>query len=729
MATDAKYIYVRVHEAYEKYDACKIGQTNNIPDRDTTYATGEVKRGRFIMVFQITSKCCIVKIEGLLKKMFEAYNIVFDGGTEFYKKDIMVLIEPIFETLDIEYKKLSDDEIESLTRKTKPSLSTVISNNTNTIYTPRDYQQTIIDNAVSYFENNRKGLLVLTCGIGKTLLSLWIAKELQANTILIGVPNLLLLKQWKNTCSALFVNTPCLIVCDTRTVEHIEKFMKENERFIIITTYSSAHKVNKVSNRILSSFTFDMKINDECHHLTALHTKENPDGEDDERKQFIKMLDIPSIKQISLTATPKHISDDTRGTSISNDNKEFFGDIIDSRNMLWAINKEIICDYVIQTIITKETQLEQHLATFNITEENDKRLFLSAFASLKSIATGHSHHLLIYSNNTANSLKISKYITMLLENSYFTVQDLYYSTYNGKMDTTVQTEIINNFANAQVGIISCVYCLGEGWDFPLLDAVVFAENMTSNIRIVQSALRASRKDKNNNGKKAKIILPILSSVDWLDNENNDLKKVREVIYQLGLEDETIIQKVRVYKIAFEKQTTKDGDDDGYNNYCDGADGDSEYEYDEEMTSQLRLKTIPRIALDITYAKAKKIIAVYQCKSKEDYIVLCEKDARLSAEPEELFKSQFTSWVDYLSIDRVYYDLETCKNKANKYISVIKKADSADKADYLDLSIVCKELCDTDALFPPFGLWVDYYNVKSLQDIIILSPQRKKKGIL
>ncbi len=79
MATDAKYIYVRVHEAYEKYDACKIGQTNNIPDRDTTYATGEVKRGRFIMVFKIMSKCCIVKIEGLLKKMFEAYNIVFDG--------------------------------------------------------------------------------------------------------------------------------------------------------------------------------------------------------------------------------------------------------------------------------------------------------------------------------------------------------------------------------------------------------------------------------------------------------------------------------------------------------------------------------------------------------------------------------------------------------------------------------------------------------------------------
>ena len=58
-----------------------------------------------------------------------------------------------------------------------------------------------------------------------------------------------------------------------------------------------------------------------------------------------------------------------------------------------------------------------------------------------------------------------------------------------------QKEIINNFEKSQFGIITCVYCLGEGWDFSLLDGVAFAETMTSNIRIVQSALTASRKTK------------------------------------------------------------------------------------------------------------------------------------------------------------------------------------------------------------------------------------------
>ena len=42
----------------------------------------------------------------------------------------------------------------------------------------------------------------------------------------------------------------------------------------------------------------------------------------------------------------------------------------------------------------------------------------------------------------------------------------------------------------------CVYIFGEGFDLPKLNGVVFAEQMTSEIRIVQSALRPNRMDKN-----------------------------------------------------------------------------------------------------------------------------------------------------------------------------------------------------------------------------------------
>jgi hypothetical protein len=39
--------------------------------------------------------------------------------------------------------------------------------------------------------------------------------------------------------------------------------------------------------------------------------------------------------------------------------------------------------------------------------------------------------------------------------------------------------------------------------------------------------------------------------------------------------------------------------------------------------------------------------------------MCEKDERLTKDPEKDFKGQFTNWIDYLSIERKYYDFETC----------------------------------------------------------------------
>ena len=458
-----------------------------------------------------------------------------------------------------------------------------------------------------------------------------------------------------------------------------------------------------------------MKLLDEVHHLTTNNMRLA-----DTTKTYTQMLNISSVKQLSLTATLKQLEsmrDD--GIVVSNDNVEYFGEIIDRKCLLWAINENIICDYVIQTIITNEEQLEQQLSRFHIIEENDKRLFLSAFASLKSIFDGHSHHLLIYSNNKNNSFKLTQYIKILLDDNYFDIPDLYYSNYHSEMKSKDKTKIINNFEKAKFGIITCVYCLGEGWDFPLLDGVVFSENMTSNIRIVQSALRASRKNKKDTNKKNKIILPILNRDDWLENnENPDLKKVREVIYQMGLEDETITQKIKVFRIDIEKQKHK-------KRKKEREMVDEFGEYDDELTTKLRLKTIKRIALSTTYEKARKIIVSKNIKNKEEYLELCEKDNRLSDEPEIVFKEQFTNWIEYLSIERIYYDLETCIEKVNELLILHNEI----KNHNLDLSIVCKELCKIDVLFPPNGLWVEYYNVKDLRDLITITNKKKKMGVI
>ena len=722
------YIYARNHTSYEVYDACKVGKANNIPERDTQYATGEITRGYFEEVFEVPITQMGI-IERLLQSEFNELHIKYNAGTEFYNKKIITLIEPYLITLGIKYKKLSKQEISDLVRcnrvrQTMKKINTNLlikmlkSKKTNkqiVTYIPRDYQEILIKKSYEYFQINGKGLLIIPCGVGKTLISLWITQELKSNTILIGVPNKLLLKQWKEVICSLFQLIPYLIVSGGVEIENITQFLENNQKkCIVLTTYSSAHNVYTATQNI--SFAFDMKINDECHHLTSHNMRLA-----DTSKKYIQMLNIPSVKQLSLTATLKQLEsmcDD--GVVVSNDNVEYFGEIIDRKCLLWAIDKNIICDYVIQTIITNEEQLEQQLLRFNITQENDKILFLSAFTSLKSISDGHSHHLLNYVNNKDNSFKIIQYIKMLLDHKYFDMPDLYYSNYHGTMKSKDQTDIINKFDKAKFGIISCVYCLGEGYDNDNIDAVVFSENMTSNIRIVQSALRASRKNKNDTNKKTKIILPILNRDDWLENnENQDLKKVREVIYQMGLEDETITQKIKVFRIDIEKQKSTKREK-GEREIVDEFG-----EYEHELTQKLKLKTIKRTALSTTYEKARKIIADKNIKSKESYYELCERDNRLSKEPEIVFKGQFTNWIEYLSIERVYYDLETCKNKVGEYLLLRPEI----KKYYLDLSIVSNELCKIDALFPPNGLWVEYYKVNDLRDIITIINKKKKMGAI
>jgi predicted helicase len=705
------YIYIRNHPSYNEYDACKMGKTTNISERDMQYATGEIKRGYFELVIQVPVLKLNI-IERLLQNEFCYLNIKHDAGIEFYNKKIITLIEPYLTNIKLQFKKLSKQEIDDLVRcnRVKNNIQSLIkkmkSNKQKISYKPKDYQRVIIQKSYEYFQTKDKGLLIIPCGVGKTLVSLWITQELNSKTILVGVPNILLLKQWRNVINIIFPDIQYLVVSSGVDIENITKFLENNQRkCIVITTFSSAYKVYTATQNIC--YTFDMKINDECHHLTSssMEIAHNTSKANYKFQQYIQMLNIKSIKQISLTATLKQIMDDNNSV-ISNDNIEYFGEIIDRKCLLWAINKNIICDYVIQTIITNEEEI-----TIN-NNENDKTLFLSAFASLKSINDGNSHHLLIYSNNKDNSQKIIEYIKQILNDSYFDIPDLYYSNYHGDMKSKEQIGILNNFNKAKFGIISCVYCLGEGYDNHIIDAVVFAENMSSNIRIVQSALRAGRKNILEPSKITKIILPIVNN-DWLENnENSDLDKVKKVVYQMGLEDETITQKIKVFKINIIKEVNNKEQ----NNKEFGK-------YDEELTKQLTLKTIKRSLFGVSYEKAKKIIAAKNIKNitKEEYYKLCDIDNRLSTEPEIIYKGQFTNWIEYLGVERVYYDLETCKNKISQYLSQYPEIKTL-----LEISSINNELCKLDYLFPPCGLWVEYYNVKDLRDVIII--KKKKTGM-
>ena len=76
------YIYVRNHPSYDVENACKMGKANNIPERDTQYATGEIRRGYFEAVFEVPIENMGI-VERLLQNEFRELNIKYDAGTEF----------------------------------------------------------------------------------------------------------------------------------------------------------------------------------------------------------------------------------------------------------------------------------------------------------------------------------------------------------------------------------------------------------------------------------------------------------------------------------------------------------------------------------------------------------------------------------------------------------------------------------------------------------------------
>lgn len=714
------YIYVRTHEAYELYGVCKLGKTQNITNRETTYITGEFVKGDFSYVFEVPlAKMSLA--EKKLSEDFKSFHVRRGfGGKEFYKKEIIPLIKEQLIKHSIEARQLTCDEIKSIVRKeyiakiakyiNKKSVRRLIKKLKalkKSPYTRRSDQTEVINLSLTHFQEYNKGLLVLICGIGKTLISLWISQDLAAHTILIGVPNILLLVQWEKVIAQLFPACPCLIVKSSVNIEDVTLFLNKNKnKCIVITTYASSHKVCSAS--ISANFTFDMKILDEVHHLTSHHIIE------EKHKTYVKILDVDCVKQLSLTATLKILENKDCSCDdnllISNSNEAYFGKIIFKRPLLWAIQNNIVCDYIIQTLYTDEDQLNtlallitNQGSNSSNDDENDKRLLLSAYAGLKSIADGHSHHLLIYVNNKDHALKVNSYIEKLLSDSYFTLDDLYCSNYDSSMNKDTQKNILVAFEKAHYGIITCVYCLGEGWDFPLLDGVVFAENMTSNIRIVQSALRASRKNAKQPDKLTKIILPIINNNNWLDNSNNsDWKKVREVIYQMGLEDETINYKIKVFRVDIPskpdhyKPRPKHNPKPSIN--------------DDLLEHELRLKTVKRCALGTSYEKAKKIIAEHNIKTKEDYYALTLRLNKLPDDPETAYKGVFTNWIDYLSIERVYYDLKTCKSKVAEYLANETSID-------FELTNIAKNLKSLDNKFPPCDLWCDYYDINDLTEII------------
>jgi len=697
------YIYIRNHLSYDVDDACKMGKTKNIPQRDAQYATGEIKRGYFEAVFEVSIKIMGI-IECLLQNKFYEINVKYDAGTEFYNKKIINLIEPYLITLEIKfgikYRKLSKQEISDLVRCNRvrntmkkiniQSLIHILKSkkiNKQSIWNEREYQTTIINFSKNEVLLQKKIYIELPTGGGKSYIVYNLFEYLKSEFIIIVSPRKIVNSQ-NISQKYLQILKDNYSTFNYSTDNNFDEFLRlSNKKILICCTQS----ISKIYEKILSNDITNITIwFDEAHWAIE---KWVDSLKNDINSQFWLLNNTHIKYRIFTSASPN------KPKILQNEN--IFGkiyspikvkELIDLnwlsriKPYVYSENKKNVDN--INYIISDFSEKNRNFGfSFHNKQINAFNLFYKHYIQYKSNKTHIKPFLLVGDGFTIE--KEPRLQKILLEYKYRDIK-IY--------ETTIHS----------IGYVVAKYSIG--YDFNKLDFIYLSDRKLSIQDIIQCIGRGIRPDElGENGSNREKILNILLPVYIDKNDNSEYEKIIEVLKYLLYDIE-----IPLKEIEFKNRYTPNFIAEHKSNEYDGIN-----DVKSKILELLELDN-KKTAIATTYEKTRKIIADKNIKNPESYYELCEKDNRLPKEPEIVFKRQFTTWIEFLSIKQEYYDLDTCKNKVGEYLLLYPEIKNK-----IDLLIIRNELCKIDTLFPPNSLWFEYYNIKDLRDIIIITNKKKK----
>jgi len=737
------YILISFALEYEN-KAFKFGMSMRLDKRWYDYSDSE-SDPRYHCIFKISNKLTdkqVKFLEGKILKKTDKYRKKTKGNEyrdttkisyedfikiaeevlKFYGINYKIEYEPPFEkperminenTGDIEEEELFKiDESQPITPPESPLCVK------KDILKPYDIQlKQIIQPMIDYYNDNKIGQLIIPPGTGKTLCSLFFSKNQNYDKILIGVPNTLLLKQWKKEIKRVFPDIVVVIFNGSSDIEKIKSDILSNNKIIIITTYQSCNKLSDIN------IIWNFKIGDECHHLTGLYNEKCI-------RSYKVFIELMSDKTLYMTGTRKLVEHENKEKIVySMDDEELFGKIIVEKPIIWSIDNKLITDYKVIILKNTENEIDCLMREYLINSENEKEkeLFVAAIETVKCILDNKElkdlTHVLVYTNSIKNSKKVNEYIDKILDKFPDIKDDIYHKSLSSEDDVDLNIENenseINTFIKSKYGIISCVYLFGEGVDIPKLNGVVYAENMLTETRIVQSSTRPMRKDKSFPDKIAYILIPyLIGNTSFINEENQSFQKLRKIIYHIGNQDTNIEQKMKLkdnYPIsgltlrkAFNiwKRLIK-------SEYIEKI-----HDVNENLLEMLKLKLKKRKYLDnnldelyIEYLETIERNKMLNISSKSEYNSSIDK-AEYVNDPENKFGLYWTNWYDFMGYDTS----EFIQNK-EEWIIECKKNNIKSLEDY-------KKICENNVKFPinPIEFYQHYTN---FNNELNLNTQRRR----
>ena len=418
-----------------------------------------------------------------------------------------------------------------------------------------DYQANIVNIYKEYYKTNNKAVLSMPCGTGKTLVSCYISKGY--DIVIFISPLKQFAEQNIDRYKEYDPDRHCeLIDSDgTREVDEIKNIIKKHKKVMLSVTYKSCDIITQLIDILVNPFI----IVDEFHNLSSKNiygainedTKNTEDIEEDdenieedieEKKDPLNQFINSKYKMLYMSATPRiYELEDNNDCDI----EDILGKVVYKMDFKTAIENKYITDYNIYLPIMEDnskieldgliTEIKTELNTnFDDRELSQKCCYLyeciKQFGTLKCIIYCQSHEQIENFIKCFN--KINEYYSYEYKIDSITCND----------SRKKRKEKIDAFeTNENNSFLCAVHILDECIDLPKCNSIYVTYNCKSKIKNVQRMSRAIRLDKNNQNKKAKIILwckeisdmtTYMSSIKEIDLNYNE--KVKYIRFNRGL---------------------------------------------------------------------------------------------------------------------------------------------------------------------------------------------------
>jgi superfamily II DNA or RNA helicase len=446
-------------------------------------------------------------------------------------------------------------------------------------YTPRPHQKAAIKDVTKGFTEADRGQLIMACGTGKTLTSLFIAEKLAAKRVLVLVPSLSLLSQTLSEWTA-NAKKPIefLPVCSDATVAEKDAAVESTSELgfpvttdpgeiatfvrrrgdtmrVVFATYQSSDRI-KAAQKLSRVPKFDLVIADEAHRCTGNTTSD-----------FATVLDAGKIRaerRLFMTATPRILSARAKRAALeadvefaSMDDEDTFGPEFHRLTFATAIEQKLLADYQVVILgvdneeVLKAVQERQFVTTNGKDIISADRLG-AAVGLAKAIRKYGLTRVITFHGRVKAASNFADTFPAILDwmparqRPKGTTETNFVS---GEMSAGERKRALHHLKTSEADqvILANARVLTEGIDVPDLDGVAFMDPRNSEVDIVQAVGRAIRKPRGKNKDKiGTIVLPIvIKQTEDAEEEldRSDYKAIWAVLRALRAHDERLAEEI------------------------------------------------------------------------------------------------------------------------------------------------------------------------------------------